>query len=81
MRAHSFNTQPSGVGDLSWMLATQYSWLLLYTTGAVWYAEIELTLRAANKHREVTVRQWVPADAVRLPTAEELEHWRSQSAE
>lgn len=49
--AYSFDTQPSG-GDLSWMLATQYTWLLLYTTRAMRYAEIEITLRARNGHRE-----------------------------
>lgn len=70
MRARSFGTQPPGGG---WVPAALYSWVLLYVTGATWYGEVAITLHARNHHQDITVKQWVPSDAIRLPTGEEAQ--------
>jgi hypothetical protein len=72
--ANAFDAHPS----TDWMPATQYSWALLRVSDPVWYAEIDLNLRTSNRLREAVFRQWVPFDAVRLPTAEETQRYTHQ---
>ncbi|MBF6174398.1 hypothetical protein [Nocardia blacklockiae] len=68
LRARAFATQPAN-GE--WLPGTLFAWVLLYTTGAVWYGEVAVTLHARNNLQDVTVRQWIPADSVRKPTPDE----------
>ncbi|MBB5916807.1 hypothetical protein BJY24_005719 [Nocardia transvalensis] len=73
LRARAFDTQLAGG---QWHPALLYSWMLLYTTGAIWFGEVAITLQARNQREEATLKQWVPGDAIRLPTAEEAQRLR-----
>ncbi|MGY2033122.1 hypothetical protein [Nocardia gipuzkoensis] len=49
-----------------WIPARAYRWARLgMGTEPTWYLEIEVELRTNNGLTEITLRQWVPWDAVR----------------
>ncbi|MEV0299112.1 hypothetical protein [Nocardia sp. NPDC050710] len=52
-----------------WIDAVQYSWARFRfgRNNLIWLAEIAVDLATVNRVTMVTLRQWVPADAVRLP--------------
>ncbi|MCM6774404.1 hypothetical protein NDR87_14320 [Nocardia sp. CDC159] len=69
MRARAFVACP----QIQWWPGWQYSAALMQVNGISRYAEIALDLQSRNRQQVMTFRQWVPYDAIRLPTAQEVE--------
>ncbi|WP_280423703.1 hypothetical protein [Nocardia carnea] len=51
-----------------WIPAIQHAWARLRVGRTTeWYGEVAVELCSVNRLEAVTLRQWVPADSLRLP--------------
>jgi hypothetical protein len=63
-RAIALNTRL----DQDWIEGTQYAWCLFaFGRNFEWMAEIAVDLSSRSGAATISVRQWVPWDAIRLP--------------